>query len=196
MARSVARSPSLDSRASAVAVTGLLTPLEMRVFIWPWSATGRSGVMLTVAAPTRSSAAPDGLDARGAMRVAAARTRRRGLGGVAVFISIIPRSRMRRRSRAADGRRRPQVETCGQYRGRQTRSPTLRAEIQAEESRPLSADLPSRQPLAQRVRGRLRSRLDRHTPRLPHVHRRRSWHPAAGRGRALAARRWDPPELA
>ena len=51
IARSRTLSPSLDSRARAVAVTGLSTSRATRVCIWPASATGRSGVMLTVARP-------------------------------------------------------------------------------------------------------------------------------------------------
>ena len=50
------RSPATLSRSSTVAVTGLATPVEMRVFICPQRATGRSGVTLTVAAPARNSA--------------------------------------------------------------------------------------------------------------------------------------------
>ena len=51
-------SPSRDSNASAVAVTGLSTVRAIRVCICPDSATGCSGVILTVAPPMCSSAAP------------------------------------------------------------------------------------------------------------------------------------------
>ncbi len=49
--------PSTDSIATAAAMIGASTLCEMRVPNCPASATGLSGVMLTVEEPMRSSAA-------------------------------------------------------------------------------------------------------------------------------------------
>jgi len=72
IAWSSALSPCRDSRAKATASSGLSTPREMRVCIWPESAIGRSCVMLMLAAPTRSSAAAPQRAAPAAIRAAAA----------------------------------------------------------------------------------------------------------------------------
>src|SRR5690349_15029652 len=82
-------SPSLDSRASAVAVTGLSTVRAIRVCICPASATGRSGVMLTVAPPTCSSEALHSLVATSIETVAAVQNVHDGLIGLSVGIPVV-----------------------------------------------------------------------------------------------------------
>src|SRR3954468_12576890 len=79
-------SPFLESRARAVAVAGLSTVRAIRVCICPASATGRSGVMLTVAPPTCSSEALHSLVATSIERVATVQNVHDGLIGLAVGI--------------------------------------------------------------------------------------------------------------